>query len=225
MNEEILKDMPEYVKNLPKPVQDLVFEGVWEERTEEIAKKYSLSETQTDTLTNNVLFVLIGLLDPDNFLETTINDLEVSRLLMEQIMEDLEVRVFEYSIKTIQNQEKKTGALEKAEDDDLPELRPEITPMVEPEERVRVRPVPVGFAGATPKPQIPKPELVQRPVSVPRYTAVPMEEEGSNQEPVASSKENVPHQSVSGPQASTSPQPVPEPVKKYAVDPYREPLE
>lgn len=237
MNEELLKNMPEYIRNLPKQVRDFVFDGVWEERTQEIAKKYSLSEKQTDDLINNVLYVLIGLLKPEDFLGTITVELSISGLLAEQIVEDLEVRVFEYALKTIQNQEKKGESIEKEGSDDLPEVRPEITPLVEPQEKVRVRPVPVGFTDASPKPipkpQMPGPELVQRPISVPRYTAVPMEEErNSNQGLAASSKETpkpnevTSSQPASAPQPSaSSPQPVPEPVKKYAVDPYREPLE
>lgn len=227
MNEETLKDMPEYTKNLPKPVQDLVFDGVWEERTEEIAKKYSLSEKQTDDLINNVLYILVGLLKPEDFLSTITVELSISGLLAEQLVEDLEVRVFEYALKTIQNQEKKGESIEKEDGDDLPELRPEITPLIEPEEKVRVRPVPVGFTETTPqpalKPQMPKPELVQRPISVPRYTATPMED--TEPKPVLPPKEAAPHQSAPSTQTSASPQPVPEPVKKYAVDPYREPLD
>lgn len=232
------------LNELPKTTQDLLFGNVWEERTGEIAEKYSLNELQKDSLVNNVLFILISKAKKETLLETIVKDLGISQMLAEQIMEDLEVRVFEYTFKTIQNQDKKGESPEKAEDDDLPEVRPEITPLVEPQEKVRVRPVPVGFTDTAPKPiSIPQPsasgprqsapELVQRPVSVPRYTGVPMEEEKDSSQGLAASskegagptKETAPHQSASGPQTSTTPQPVPEPVKKYAVDPYREPLE
>lgn len=231
MNEEILKDMPEYVRNLPKPVQDLVFDGVWEERTSEIAKKYSLNETQTESLTNNVLLVLIGLLNPDNFSETTMSELGISKLLTDQLIEDLETRVFDYSIKIIDEQENKLSESKKnfgQPTGDTLELRPEIMPMVEPGEKIRVRPVPVGFSDTTPKPvpkpQTPAPELVQRPVSVPRYTAAPLEED---EESV--SQKNTPVVKPVNPQApaapAKTPEPVPEPVKRYTVDPYREPIE
>jgi hypothetical protein len=232
------------LNELPKTTQDLLFGNVWEERTAEIAEKYSLNEPQTDSLVNNVLFILINKAKKETLLETVVKDLGISQMLAEQIMEDLEVRVFEYAFKTIQNQDKKVSSSEKSEDDDLPEIRPIITPMIEPEEKVRVRPIPVGFTGATPKPvPVPQPsasgprqsapELIQRPVSVPRYTAVPMEEEKNSSQGLAVSsnegtgptKETAPHQSASGQQTSATPQPVPEPVKKYAVDPYREPLE
>ncbi|MFZ2621215.1 MAG: hypothetical protein WAX85_01825 [Minisyncoccia bacterium] len=95
------QEIPEYIKNLPKPVQDVVLDGVWESRTTEIAKKYALNPIQTDGLINSVLFILIGLDKPDDFLERIINDLGISSLLAEQILEDVNNRVFEYAIKEI----------------------------------------------------------------------------------------------------------------------------
>lgn len=236
MDELTQKEIEEYMSGLPQTVKNIILEDFWSKRTEEIGVKYSLSEKQLMVLQNLVLFVIIGVENPNTLGESIKNELGISELLAEQIKNDLEVRVFDYIIKTIQNQEKKGESIEKGEGDDLPEVRPEITPLVEPQEKVRVRPVPVGFTDASPKPipkpQMPVPELVQRPISVPRYTAVPMEEErNSSQEIVVSSKETpkpnevTSSQPASAPQTSTTPQPVPEPVKKYAVDPYREPLE
>lgn len=210
MNEQNLDTSLEYIKKLPQSVRDVVYAGVWEERTEEIAKKYSLNERQADDLVNNVLYVLVGLSKPDDFIETVVSELGISGLLAEQIMDDLEVRVFEYAFKMIQNQDKKSESSDKT-DDILPELRPDITPLVEPEEKVSATPIPVAFKSAVPKPA---PEPVQRPVSVPRYTGVPVEDEESA--PTATKSESP---------DSKQKEPVPEPVKKYVVDPYREPLE
>jgi len=240
--------MPDYVKNLPKAVQDLIFDGVWEERTAEIAKKYSLSDTQADSLINTVLLVMIGLEDPDTFLETIIADLGISRLLAEQINEDLETRVFEYALRTV---EKKEEIMSKSKpqisnevhglpmsdigrkkpepfqimartplgtEPKVPEIKPEILPMIEED------PPSQGFSplrqsesetseARGEKVHINRPEAVQRPVEVPRFTGAPIEEEKSTI-PV-----NLP----------TAPEPLkPEPVKidhKYVVDPYRENIE
>jgi hypothetical protein len=100
------QNIPEYIKTLPQSIQDMVFDGVWEERTNEIAKKYSLNETQTNDLADSVLLILIGLDKPDTFLENIIKELNISRLLAEQIMEDLEARVFEYAISYIEGKNK-----------------------------------------------------------------------------------------------------------------------
>lgn len=103
MDNQTQNDIPEYVKSLPQAVQDLVFEGVWEDRTIEIGKKYSLNDNQIDTLANTVVLVLIGLEKPETFLETIITDLGISRLLAEQIMSDLDDRVFDYALKKTEN--------------------------------------------------------------------------------------------------------------------------
>ena len=101
MNPQTQNEIPEYVKNLPQAVQDLIFDGTWEERTGEVAKKYSLNPTQTDNLINTVLFVLIGLEKPETFLSTIMTDIGISQLLAEQIMGDLEGRVFEYALSRV----------------------------------------------------------------------------------------------------------------------------
>jgi len=103
MEKEILNEIPEYVKKLPPEIQDLVFNGVWEQRTREVANKYSLSEPQTEDLLDLTVLTLIGLERPQNFIVTLVSNLNISRLLAEQIVLDLDKRVFEYAIKTIES--------------------------------------------------------------------------------------------------------------------------
>ena len=98
MDSEILKTMPEYVQKLPKDVQDFIFDGVWEERSAEIAQKYGLSEEQTETFINKVLFVLIGLEPAEGFLESLISELGISKLLGNQMLDEADNRVFKYAI-------------------------------------------------------------------------------------------------------------------------------
>jgi uncharacterized membrane protein len=86
MNNQPQNNIPEYVKGLPKAVQDMIFDGVWEERTIEIGKKYSLSDIQINSLADLVVLVLIGLERPETFLQTLIVELRVSALLADQIM-------------------------------------------------------------------------------------------------------------------------------------------
>ena len=263
MNEETLKDMPEYLKTLPKSIQDVVFDGVWEDRADEIAKKYSLNEAQTDSLINNVLFILIGLENPDNFLDTIITELNISRLLAEQITEDLEVRVFEYTVKSIENKEKRTVAESPRQnpapspapepisikptlvvENDIPEIRPEILPMVEPEEKVHIVEPPTNTNRVwqrrinliepeqKPAPVEVKPvqnntqPLPQPPVFVPRDSTNSPE---PVQKPVSVPRytgESMITETTNKPAEPTKPpEPVPPIVKNYVVDPYREPIE
>src|SRR3989338_1688659 len=115
MDNQTQNQIPEYVQKLPQAVQDFVYDGAWEVRTNEIARKYSLVAGQTDALANTVVLVLIGLESPDTFLDTLVTDLEISRLLGEQIMADLEKRVFEYALGVIENKEKSTPSKSQAQ--------------------------------------------------------------------------------------------------------------
>src|SRR3984885_16006631 len=105
-DKKIQNQTQEQMKKLPQNVQDFVLNGAWEERTGEIAQKYSLNPIQTDALANTVVLVLVGLELPDTFLDTIIADVGISRLLAEQIMNDLETRVFEYAISQIGSKSK-----------------------------------------------------------------------------------------------------------------------
>ncbi|KKQ99393.1 MAG: hypothetical protein UU11_C0001G0054 [Parcubacteria group bacterium GW2011_GWF2_40_69] len=318
MNEDILKDQPEYVKNLPKPIQDFIFNSAWSERVEEIAKKYTLNETQTEDLVDNVLLLLIGLLEPKELLGTIIAELNISQLLAEQLVDDLEVRVFDYALKSMQNKEK--GLILPAENtksemppvpttpksvldiqNDLPEIRPEITPLVELGETAHTNPVLTTQKEATPQrvykygpqdpvkteqvapihiPESPKlsPEQIQKPFSVPRYIGedgevkpetemlqkparisyggtsttselpeaesfmdlntggemkktayIPSYNKTQPEEPAKPQEikatETKPVAEVKPEEPPKIPEPITPPVKRYDVDPYREPLE
>ncbi len=169
MDEQTLKQMPEYVQKLPKEVRDFVFDGVWESRTTEIATKYSLNESQTDTFINKVLYILIGLENPDDFLNSTISELNISRLLATQMMEEIEKRVFEYAINEIEKNKvpeasKKTFDANADTEPEIPEVRPEITPMVEGGESVHTNPPPV---------ETPKPEVARTALATPAPKPIP----------------------------------------------------
>lgn len=185
-----------FEKTLSKPVLDLVFDPAWKNRTEEIAKKYSLDPTQTDTLINNVLFVLIGTDKPEDFLKLMTSELGISRLLADQIIEDLEMRVFDYAIKTIEKSEQKQEVRSKnlevekeivtpkqnlvienkpekakvtlpvVEKPKVPEIKPVILPMVEKGEVAH---------NTTPQPK-PTPTLPHKPTFIEKNKPVVTEE-------------------------------------------------
>lgn len=231
MEQKKSKNISEHFENLPKSVKDFVFDGVWMERVEEIAQKYSLNQTQTESLADDTLFVLVGLEKPEDFSQTIVEELKISKLLAEQIIADVENRVFDYALKTVGGKENKKTIDKNQEimldtNSDIPEKRPEITPMVEPNEKARdTEPQKTEESKLTKTlpettniPQKPKEaEQVQRPISVPRYIGVPVEKEESNQE-------STPNNNKTNTEPK-KPEPVPQPIKKYTVDPYREPLE
>ncbi|MBA3733108.1 hypothetical protein H0W91_01895 [Patescibacteria group bacterium] len=169
MNKETQKEIPEYVKNLSKPVQDLIFDGAWEKRTEEISKKYSLNPTQTDTLINNVLFVLLGLDDPQNFTTLFTSELGISKLLAEQIIEDLEIRVFEYAVKSVQNKEKDSQSGKKPLE--IPQQKHQIKEIVIPNNLPEIRPVNLPSENVI---KAPEPAKIEKPAYTPPPRYVPI---------------------------------------------------
>ncbi len=286
MDEETLKTMPEFIQDLPPVVRDFIFDGGWQERTEEIAKKYSLNQSQTEILVDNVLFVLLGIDNGEDFIKLMPSELGISRLLSGQILEELETRVFEYSVKSIQNKLPKKDTEEEAgkivvstQKPPLetrlgnpittpPEIRPNMLPMIEEGEELKVlepkkhRTLPSSFwevAESAPK-EVPEPaptvqndtkptesrihykpkdvvdEKVAQPVPVPRFNAVPGDDEAPvvdrYKPPVAPTPPRTPLTSsgISTPpsksvEVAKKEQPETKPERKYAVDPYREPVE
>jgi hypothetical protein len=239
MTENNSKNQTVYEENIPKEIKELISEGVWQERIEEIAKKYSLNETQTETLTDNVLFVITGIDPIDKFLETLSQELGISKILADQLTDDLEKRVFEYVLKKIEKNTEKTEdkITEKKTTPSpvsiIPEIRPENLPTKQEAPKTPVQPI---FGS---KPGVSAPvkttltqEPIQRPVSVPRFTAIPMEEEHAIPPQPQKTPEPIINPSIIKPAQQVPPSPMKpsisettKPENKYAVDPYREPIE
>jgi hypothetical protein len=238
MSENNSKNQTVYEDNLPKEVKDLISEGVWQERIEEIAKKYSLNESQTENLTDNVLFVITGIDTVDKFLETLSQELGISKILADQLTDDLEKRVFEYVLKKLdKNTEKKEDKVAEKKTTPpvsiIPEIRPETFPTKTEPPKIPVQPI-FGSKSTVSAPvkTTAAPEPIQRPVSVPRFTAVPMEEDHAIPPQVQKTPEPIINSSTVKPTPPVAPSPLkpatPEttkPENKYAVDPYREPIE
>jgi hypothetical protein len=268
--------IPEYLKTLPQKVQDFVLNGVWEERSLEIAKKYSLNAEQADMLADEVLYILIGLELPERLQDSLVAELSISKLLATQIENDLETRVFQYALNAIE-------ANKESKPEKIPEIRPGNLPMVEEGEKVQVRePVKIKVMEAPqaktaepekvlevkPLPTIEKPTStapkyippykpivenkpagtvtastsatpvnltasmdplqareIQRPVSVPRFTAVAMDEKG-DVIPASPEKMGVPEAvpAAATPSTAAVASPAQKPPEKYEVDPYLEPI-
>lgn len=149
-------DIIKYINNLPVNVQDVIYDSEWEQRITEITKKYSLNQEQTENLINLVLLVLVGIEKPETLMEKIILDLSISKLLAEQIINDLEKRVFDYALNMVENKTSKPSTT-KPTTSTVPEIRPENLPMVEDENTVSI---PKYFSRVAPAPT---PSPVQTP--------------------------------------------------------------
>lgn len=216
-----------YIESLPKPVQDVIFGGVWEQRTVEIGKKYSLTDAQIEDLTNIVILILVGVQKPEEFLDTVMSDLGISRLLAEQIVEELENRVFEYALKEIES--KKAKSEEKTQTTTrVPEVKPDNLPAVE------IGEVAHDYVPEKPKTSPVQPvEPVQKPYGVPRFgmsqikpkvEVINMNQNKptSPQGVIESKMSNVTVNMGENFVKKESAEPPKVPPTKYNVDPYRE---
>ena len=142
MNELTDKEIKDYLGNLPKGVLFAVQDKTWSKKVEEISTKYSLNDVQSTTLKNLVLFVIIGVEEGETFADSVEKELGISNLLAEQIIKDIDERVFQYIFNLISESPKENNQKIENVDENLPEVRPEITPMVEKGEGVQIKTVP-----------------------------------------------------------------------------------
>lgn len=204
MNEENINN---YIQKLPKQIQVFINSGLWEEKVSEISKKYSLSSDQIESLLDLVILVLTLVIEPPKLKDLIIEDLSVSDLLAEQIVVDLENRVFDYALKQIEKEsEVSVSKNEKLMSSGTQlELRPENLPAIEENEPLRVNPAPT-------QPQKPvfQNDVLDKqiPIGVPRYAETPTTPPVTN--PIIEKK-------LGGVGNNTAP-------IKYEKDPYREPL-
>lgn len=218
-----------YLESLPDNIKNVISNPNIESRTKEISRKYSLNAEQGESLVDIVMLVLVGIDSPDTLIENIMSDLSVSEIVAEQIMNDLEGRVFEYALKESgSTDEVPRVSRATAVDVNLPEIRPDNLPSTEVTDQIPVKNnVPVY----TPKPKVLVGEPVQTPVSVPRFRAVPLtdNEIGADFIPklapkpsaggIMESKLNNVTPGITETEKDNSPI-----IKNYSVDPYREPL-
>jgi hypothetical protein len=233
MNPEQI-NIQKYIESIPQKIQDVVFSSEWENRTNEISKKYSLDAAQAETLSNTVLLVLIGIVSPDKFTSIIIEDLNISSLLAEQIVDDLENRVFEYALKMIEEKPTKQGSSTQNQAR-VPEIKPDNLPATEIGEVAK--PYTPEYKAPVSTPRLTE-EPVQRPYSVPRFGMAQVEpkvqvinmtqNKPQNPESVMASKmESVTVNMGSNfiQKSSSEGAEMPKmPTTKYSADPYREPI-
>lgn len=236
--QKTLGGISQYLKNAPQKMQKAISDSVWPKRVGEIALKYSLTEEQTTILQNLVLFVIIGVEEPETFAYSVEKELGISKLLAEQIVADADVRVFQYVFNLIsENAENKTGSVAETAwaevskvpfggselprgtldtNTEIPEMRPEILPAVEKGEGVRVNPPPI-VQDAQKEPDRSSFKQTPAPDNLPGVEMPPGKPANVSQASPAPQKPVAPVV----PKLQTEVEYPP----KYVVDPYREPID
>ncbi len=105
----------------------------WELRIMEISQKYSLTPDQTQALKDEVLYVIVGLTLEENFTGAVISALSISQLIAEELITELNTRVFQYAENVIESEDVKIPPIKLTPDFSNPtlELPPNDLPMVE----------------------------------------------------------------------------------------------
>jgi hypothetical protein len=206
MDEITNNEIEEYLSDLPTAVLNVAQDKTWPKRVAEIAVKYSLTEEQATVLQNLVMFVIIGVEQPENFAQSVETELGISKLLTEQIVKDIDTRVFQYVFDFISRPgaeiaDSPEPSVAKVAETEIPEVRPEILPLVEENEKTQIKSPPEAVDKNFVPENLPGVEIKEQKTFV-----------GSDfaQKPVAP--------------ASATPQ-NPPPPPKYTIDPYREPIE
>lgn len=193
--EQIIKDA---YKTLSGDVKNIISSSEWLKRVREIGQKYSLTVEQIDSLGYEILFTFLNLQSPDLLNETIEEELDISSILAEQIVEEIEERIFAWAMKKIEPKEVESiNAL----DIPPPNLPGEVIREEEEESEFRVKSTPLQDQVKdffTPAPRNPI-----QPIEVPI------------EEPVPQKPQSFIAQKLTQP---TAPQ-------KYTADPYREPFE
>lgn len=101
MDELTNNEIEEYLQDLPSSILNLIQDKTWSKRVDEISAKYSLSEEQDIVLKNLVLFVFIGAEEETELRNSIKSELLISDLLTDQIINDLDERVFQYAFNKI----------------------------------------------------------------------------------------------------------------------------
>ncbi|MCX6703351.1 MAG: hypothetical protein NTV02_01510 [Candidatus Zambryskibacteria bacterium] len=90
---EVIQEIASYLDKLPPRVREIISRASWESKVGDIGKKYSLSEDQVKDIGFEVLFVLVGM-EPQEDLSINIEtELGVSKILSDQIAEEIENRI------------------------------------------------------------------------------------------------------------------------------------
>ena len=190
-----------------------------ESRLSEITTKYSLNNEKSIILSAEIAKSINNPQLPKISVDTLIEMLDISSLIAEQVLNDLNNRIFNSSIKTAKTAEAVSSNQTN---------KPETTGSAKTDSQMTPGITTAQIPNYTPRPKVVLDnEPVQTPVSVPRFKAVPMEGSDNTPELIPTIK---PKPSAGGIMESKINTVIDKTVEqkttmpKYTVDPYREPL-
>lgn len=94
MTEKLKQKIKEEVAKLPKENQEAINAFGWEAISEDIGKKYLISESEINDFQVETLLVLIGLTDPEEYARHIENEIGTSKAEAEKISEEVFQKIF-----------------------------------------------------------------------------------------------------------------------------------
>jgi len=94
MQNETEKIIEEYISRAPKQIKNIVAFGEWRNRMNDFAQKFSLEKTKTNSLRNEIIFILIGMEPKSDFVENIKRELEIDSNMAGWIAEDVNKNIF-----------------------------------------------------------------------------------------------------------------------------------
>lgn len=222
MNEFDIK-INEYLEELPEQTRKVLVSTRWQNIANQIAKKYSLSETQTESMIREIWIVLIGGGDFEKFEELLQSEISISNLLAKELSEEIENRIFKVIIeKLTEKTDDQIDVVVNVLDKDSKDIPPDNLPTEYVEEEKLLNGKIDNYLQAS------KPVLETKKIN--EETEVKPEPEKSEtikQEPeIKKDIKPFDFNAKLNSTTSVSKEPINQnPVKNYSNDPYREPIE
>ncbi len=94
MTEKLKQKFNEEIKNLPKESQDAINSSRWEQITEEISKKYLLTDNELNDFQLETALMLLGLTEGDSYVLNIENNVGVGKNEAEEIAKIVAQKIF-----------------------------------------------------------------------------------------------------------------------------------
>lgn len=160
MDQETQKLVDEQFKKLPENLQKAINLVQWKPLVKEVAKESQLSEDQVETLERETMFIIYGFEKPDDYINNLMRELNIDEDKALDIAEKVNTKVFQ---KISLEADKEVVTPIKIQKPSIPEVKPDIHPMIEEGERVHD----VPHVEQKPPQPAPKPAPAPQPAKVP----------------------------------------------------------
>ena len=129
--DETSRLIAEQKQNLPHELIEAIEGVAWEHLAEEVGKESGLKDDQIKNLERETMLVLYAFESPENYIDNLIKELEISEDVALNIAESITNKIFDPILSKVSSYQPQNIT-----HSNLPEIAPEIHPMIEEGEKV-----------------------------------------------------------------------------------------